>query len=71
MAADLRYVYNLRTNHVFLEHKCNFRLDLMYYKSFLINLSFEISNAINIGPSTEEGSVYFSLCLDDVIDLIC
>ena len=36
MAADLRYVYDLRTNHVFLEHKCNFRLDLMYYKSLLI-----------------------------------
>ena len=33
-------------------------------------LSFEISNAINIGPYAEEGSVYFSLCLDDVIELI-
>ena len=38
MAADLGYVYDLRTNHVFLEHKCNFRLDLMYYKSLLITL---------------------------------
>ena len=37
MAADLGYVYDLRTNHVFLKHKCNFRLDLMYYKSLLNN----------------------------------
>ena len=38
MAANLRYVYDLRTNHVFLKHKCNFRLDLMHYKSLLITL---------------------------------
>ena len=38
MATNLRYVYDLRTNYVFLEHKCNFRLDLMYFKSLLITL---------------------------------
>ena len=32
---------------------------------------FEISNAINIGPYAEEGSVYFGHCLEDVIELIC
>ena len=34
--ADLGYVYNLWPNHMFIEHKCNFRIDLMYYKSLLI-----------------------------------
>ena len=41
MSADLRYVYDLRTNHVFLEHKGNFRLDLMYYKRLLITLTLD------------------------------
>ena len=32
---------------------------------------FEVSNAIYIGPYAEEGSVSFSLCLEDVMELIC
>ena len=32
---------------------------------------FEVSNAIYISPYAKEGSVYFGLCLEDVIDLIC
>ena len=36
MAADLGYFYEQGTKKVFLKHKCNFRLDVMYYKSLLI-----------------------------------
>ena len=31
---------------------------------------FEVSNAIYVGPYADEGSVYLSLCLEDVIELI-
>ena len=32
---------------------------------------FEVSNAIYIGPYADELSVYFGLCFEDVIELIC
>ena len=55
MAADLGYVYDLRTNHVFLEHKCNFRLDLMYYKSLLITpvVFFSFSEGRKLGAALD------------------
>ena len=31
---------------------------------------FEVSNAIYNGPYAEEGSIYFGLCPEDVIELI-
>ena len=32
---------------------------------------FKVSNTIYISPYAEEGSVYFGLCFEDVIGLIC
>ena len=65
MAADLGYVYDLRTNHVFLEHKCNFRLDLMYYKSLLITLKVRHLYFHPMKPKTRIHEIDFPRVLDE------